>query len=224
MSNKTTQLIMNILLIDDHPLILLAYKKIISESMENRSITFKELQNCEQTFKFLEQENLTYDLAIIDYRIPPYQEESLYDGADLAKIIQSKLYGCKVLIITGIIDNIIVYDILKKINPDGLAIKSEIDSSNLPVIVREITSGNKFYSESLKDIIKSIWEYDLLVDSINRKIVLSIVKGYKIKDVSKIVNLSFSATQKRLNKIEQHFNVNSQQELIRKIFEKKMLS
>lgn len=214
---------MNILLVDDHPLTVLAYKNIISENPNYQTINFKETSNCEQTFSLLLANDETFDLAIIDYRIPSYAEQLLFNGADLALFIKTQIPKCKLLIITATIDHLIVYDILKKIDPDGFVIKSEIDSSNLNTIINEIIYGNTFYCNAIKKAIKNIWKNDVLVDKINRKIVTSIVKGYTVKEISDIVNLSLSSTQKRLNKIEKHFNVNSERELIKTVFKKGLL-
>jgi DNA-binding NarL/FixJ family response regulator len=99
----------------------------------------------------------------------------------------------------------------------------EIDAENLPLILKTIMAGDKSYSDNIKNAISDIWNNDLLADEINRQIILLLSKGYKVRDIAGKVGLSSSGIQKRLNKIEKQFEVENEKDLIKKIFDDKLL-
>ncbi len=120
---------MNILIIDDHPTQIDGYKSILSFSDLNEPIEFTACHNCKDAYKVITTtgNKNRFALAIIDFSIPPFEEQNLFNGLDIARLMQSNFLETKVVIITSHTAAIVLYNVLKKVNPQGLLVKSDID-------------------------------------------------------------------------------------------------
>lgn len=218
---------MNILLIDDHPLTVSVYATIISEEknfFKNVRITIA--HDCNEAFEVIvnaANSNNAFDLAVIDYNLPPYKEEKILSGADLAVLVAKKFPKCKTAIITSHSEVLIIYDLVRRINPQGLISKNDINADNLCEILKEIMKGASYKSPQIKACIQEVWTKDLIFDDYNRKILLYLSKGYRIKDLEAIIMLSGSAIQKRVVKLKKVFEAHDERELLKKIFEQGFL-
>lgn len=218
---------MNILLIDDHPLTVSVYATIILEEkkfFKNARITIA--HNCNEAFDIImkaSNANNAFDLAIIDYNLPPYKEENILSGADLTILTAKKFPKCKIGMITSHSEVLIIYDLLRKINPHGLISKNDINAENLCEVIKEIMAGGSYKSPQIKACVQEVWTKDLIFDDYNRKILLYLSKGYRIKDLENIIMLSGSAIQKRVVKLKRVFEAQDERELLKKIFEQGFL-
>ena len=172
--------------------------------------------------EFKDSDNLI-DLAIIDYNLPPCGEQNILNGSDFATLLKKTYSNCKVIMITSHTEVLIIYDILRKINPEGLVSKNDVDITNFPDIMKEVLSGKVYKSEQIKKCIDEVWSHDAVVDEYNRKILQHLAKGYKIKELENVIMLSKSAIQKRILKLRQAFNAEDERELMKIIFEENYL-
>lgn len=206
---------MNVLIVDDHPMTVSGY----IESLSGKNIfatapCFFKAYNCEEAFCKLNTTS-SFELAIIDYGLPPYASEKLFTGSDLAKRIKINQPDCKIIIITAHTEILIVYEIVKNTMPDGLIIKNDNTPENLPFSVRAVLAGTIFQSSSVKKIIHEILKKDLMIDDVNREIVMYLSKGYKIKELESIVRLSISSIQRRIAQMKDAFNVSEDSSLVK---------
>ncbi|PZR14350.1 MAG: hypothetical protein DI539_18950 [Flavobacterium psychrophilum] len=217
---------MNILLIDDHPLTVSVYSTIISESRLYKNVKITVAHNCSEAFEVIlkaAQSKNNFDLAVIDYNLPPYREEKIFSGADLAILVSKNFPKCKIGMITSHSEVLIIYDLLRRVNPHGLISKNDLNADNLNEVIREILSGGSYKSPQIKACIKEVWTRDLIFDDYNRKILLYLSKGYRIKELEEVILLSGSAIQKRLLKLKRIFQAQDERELLKKIFEQGFL-
>jgi DNA-binding NarL/FixJ family response regulator len=218
---------MNILLVDDHPLTVSVYATIISEEknfFKNARITIA--HDCNEAFEVIlnaTNKNEAFDLAIIDYNLPPYKEEKILSGADLAILVAKNFPKCKTAIITSHYEILIIYDLLRRVNPQGLISKNDINTDNLCDMIKEIMNGASYKSPQIQACIKEVWTKDLIFDDYNRKILLYLSKGYRIKELERVIMLSGSAIQKRIVKLKKVFKAQDERELLKKIFEQGFL-
>jgi len=216
---------MNVLIIDDHPLIIDAYKSALT-NIYAKKINFKICHNCEEAYVALETINNTsnsYDLAIIDFNLPPYKPAGLFTGADVALYLKKKNPNSKIIIITAHTEVIIIYDIYKKVNPEGLIIKNEITPLNLPEIIHSIINGEVYQSPHIKNSVKEIWKKELMVEDYNRLILFYLSKGYKIKDLEEVVPLAGSTIQRRIINMKKAFNVSDDSSLVKDAIEQNFI-
>jgi len=197
---------MNVLVVDDHPMTVSGYIESLSSLFLTQPVNFLKAYHCEGAFhKF--KDCAALDLAILDYGLPSYEFEQLYSGIDVARRLRLEHPNCKIIVITAHTEILLVYDILRASNPDGLLLKNEITSENLPLIVREILQGNYYQSPGVRKIVKEIWKKDLMVDDLNRQILIYLAKGYRIKKIEQALSLSMSAVQRRIAQMKLAFDV-----------------
>lgn len=216
---KTTKIvkikIMDVLIVDDHPMTVSGYiESLSSKDFFLTPLSFFKAYSCEEAFHKITS-NPSIELAILDYSLPPYLVENINSGSDLAKQIKKQNPHCKIIIITAHTEVITVYDIVKSAIPDGIIIKNDLTPENLPVAVLEVIQGTIFQSRSVKNILQEIWKKDLMIDDVNRQILLYLSKGYKVKDLEAVVMLSMSAIQRRISQMKDVFNVSEDSSLVK---------
>lgn len=205
---------MNVLVVDDHPMTVSGYIQSLSlNGLFSRPLSFFKAYSCEEAVLRLSVP-LSFDLAIIDYGLPAYEAENIHSGIDVARLIQQKHPDCKIIMITAHTEVLKVYDIFKKVEPEGLMVKNDITPENLPDIVLQIMEGNSHQSPTVKNLLKEIWKKDLMVDDTNRQILLYLSKGYKIKKVELALSLSISAIQRRIAQMKAAFDVKEDSSLV----------
>ena len=199
---------MNVLLIDDHPMILEGYASILDQP----SYIFHKILSCEQLYNWLLKGNIP-DVALIDYNLPSFVTENLYNGSDCAALINQYAPNCKNIIITAHEEAVTLYKIFRKAKPDALITKSNFDSENLKKIVDGSIAG-PFFSYRVEEAFKEIRIRQSLLSSVNMEILMYLSHGFKVNQISDFIKLSTPAIQKRVNKMINEFNVSDSQKLL----------
>ena len=212
---------MNLLLADDHKLIIHSYKTIISSSEELSEIfNIIEAHSCREAYemiKAVESCNETIDIAIIDYSMPVFQEENLSNGVDVCKLLKDKFPNCKTIILTSIIENLKLFDMVQTVNPDGIAIKIDIDNKSFTELISIVLKGEKFRSKNVIKQLEGVWENRALVNEQNRIILEYLSNGYKIKEIATELAVSEITIKKRVSKIKQSFNLNEDENILKEV-------
>lgn len=199
---------MNILLVDDHPMTVEGFMNaLLQVNISKEKANFTKLHNCKDGYDTITTNSKSFDLAILDQGLPGYAEQCIESGSDLALLIQEHQPNCKIIIVTAHTEVIIIYDILQKVNPDGLIIKNDIRPDNLQFIVTEVLQGNQYYSPMVKACMQEMLKKELLFDDFNRQILYYLSKGFKLKELDSVVCLGDSAIQKRVIQMKNAFNV-----------------
>jgi len=210
---------MNILVVDDHPLTVEGYiNALVGRPIEVYQPVFTKAHNCEEAYKTLKKTSSAkqlFDIAIIDKGLPSYPEKSILSGSDLAILTREMMPNCKIIMITAHTEVIIVYDMVKKVRPEGLLIKNDITPEILQDAVIEIMKGNLYQSIIVKICINEIWKKDLMIEDQNRQILLYLSKGFKIKELEEIICLTTSAIQKRIIRMKKVFDVKDNSNLVK---------
>lgn len=210
---------MNIFIVDDHPMTVEGYVNALLEAPFGLSKpVFTKAKNCEEAYTILlrtSSSKQVFDIAIIDKGLPGYEVKSILSGSDIAILIREKMPNCKIIMITAHTEVIIVYDIAKKIRPEGLIIKNDITPEKLQQAVMEIIAGNQYRSPMVKSCINEIWKKELMIEDHNRQILLYLSKGFKIKELEEIIHLTTSAIQKRIIRMKKAFEVTDDTGLVK---------
>lgn len=203
---------MNVLIADDHQLTIDAYKTILSFSLQlGDNINFIEANSCEEAYLKINQcldNNLRIDLAILDYSMPIYSEKNILNGADVCIYLQKQMPSCINMILTSIMENIILFEIILNVKPHGIVTKSDIDGNKFLEIIEILLSGKKYRSDFVSMQIEEIWENKAFVNELNRKILQYLAKGYKLKEIAQELDVSEITIKKRISKIRESLNLN----------------
>lgn len=210
---------MNIFLVDDHPMTVEGYSNaLLATPFGLYSPIFTKAYSCEEAYATLSRKlslNELFDVAIIDQGLPSYEAKSILSGSDIAILIREKMPNCKIIMITAHTEVIIVYDIVKKVKPEGLIIKNDITPEKLQQAVIDIIAGEQYYSSIVKRCINEIWKKELMIEDYNRQILLYLSKGFKIKELESIIHLTTSTIQKRIIRMKKAFDVTDDTGLVK---------
>ena len=210
---------MNILIADDHQLTIDAYKTILSFSLQlGDNINFIEANSCEEAYLKINQcidNNLRIDLAILDYSMPIYSEKNILNGADVCIYLQKQMPSCINMILTSIMGNIILFEIILNVKPHGIVTKSDIDGNKFLEIIEILLSGKKYRSDFVSMQIEEIWENKAFVNDLNRKILQYLAKGYKLKEIAQELDVSEITIKKRISKIRESLNLNEDDNILK---------
>ncbi len=188
-----------LLIIDDHPTQIDGYKSILSLNELNLNIYVTACHDCKEAHRVITNplHKERFQLVFIDYSIPPFEEEQLFNGEDLAKLVAKHFVNPKIAIITSHTEAIVLYNVLKRVNPQGLLVKSDIDGEELLDAFQALMKCEIYYSETVSKAKKTMLSKEELLDTTNRKIIELLAQGIKTKNLPDHLHLSQSAIEKR---------------------------
>jgi len=199
---------LNIFIVDDHPTMVEAYKSIlISAFIDRMEINFTTAYTCEEAYYKIHKTAFECDLALLDFKLPPYESQLIYSGQDLSVVIKNKVENCKIVMLTSADETFTLYELVKNANPDGVLLKSDFTPDELSLAVEVILKGNNYFSQTVKERLKKISEKEMHLDAVNRQIISLLAKGVKTKNLPKYLNISLSSVDKRKNVIKTFFNI-----------------
>ena len=190
-------------MVDDHPVILEAYKNILDSTViDNKyNITIDTAINCDMAIEKINnsEKSIKYDVLFLDIQLPPSSNGKILSGEDLAVYSRKKLPEVKILILTTHNDSHRIQNILTIANPDALVIKDDLTSKELLNALDAILDDRPYYSTTVSRFFrkKILNGEEYLLDDVNKKIIYFLSKGIKTKDLTNHVHLSLSAIEKR---------------------------
>ena len=188
-----------ILIVDDHPFIIEAYKNALkSYKGDDFEYNVTQANNCKSAYEVITaSEQDPFDIAFLDISMPSYEEKGIMSGEDLAKLISKLIPECKIILLTMHTELIKINNIIKDINPNGLIIKNDLTFDELLFAFDKILNGDNYYSQTVvKFVSQSQYDY-IQVDEFDKQILYHLSKGTKTKDLTNYVPLSLSAIEKR---------------------------
>lgn len=217
----------NILIVDDHPFIIEAYKNAIKGyNADDYLFNITQASDCKSGYEKITQADKDgFDIAFLDISMPAYEEKQIYSGEDLARLIRDKMPECKVILLTMHTELLKISSILKNVTPNGLIIKNDLTFDELLIAFDKILHGQNYYSQTVEKLIGQIEADPVDIDQFDKQILYHLSKGVKTKDIPSFVPLSLSAVEKRKLNLKERFNLRggADIELIRLAKEKGML-
>lgn len=208
-----------ILMIDDHPTQLEGYKVVLEFNNQGLEIESTLANSCEEAYKIItNKENpVLFDMVFLDRSLPPFEEMKIKSGEDLALLVKKHLPESKIIMLTSHAEAFILYNIVKKINPNGLLVKSDFDGEELLNAFDKVVNGQIYHSETVTKSIKELLSREEYLDSINREIITLLSQGIRTKSMPEFINLSHSAIEKRKVQIKDYFCIDkgSDEDIIR---------
>ena len=217
-----------ILMVDDHPFIIEAYKNTLAGYKNERYVMeIDQASDCKSGYEIIasaadRKEN--FDVAFLDISMPSYDEKKIFSGEDLAVFIKEKMPDCKVILLTMHTEMLRISNIIKKIQPNGLIIKNDLTFDELLNAFDKIMSGEPYYSKTVFNFINNSLT-ELTLDEIDREIIHHLSNGVMTKNIPHYVGLSLSAIEKRKLHMKDIFSIIgcNDEELIREAKSRGML-
>lgn len=209
---------MNILLADDHSMTLEGYQSILSVP----DYHFISALNCEEVYRQLLKVD-TLDIAIIDHDMPAYHEKELEKGVDCALFIREFFPDCKIILITAHEEAFVLYNMHKKVMPDGLIVKSDFTREVFRQLIADNVWLEPYYSNQAKKALRTVNRSAALLDPKNREILFYLSQGYKVGELEPFLELTTSGIQKRISKMLHEFEVPDSQKLVQLVKKERLL-
>ena len=207
---------LNILMVDDHPMIIEGYQNtLLATKNDDQELAIDIASTCdmanEMMLSSVKHQN-PYDILFVDIKLPPSKDGSITSGEDLAMIARKILPNAKVIILTMFNESYRIHNILKAINPDGFLIKSDLTSNELAKAFQSILINPPYYSSTVNGFVRQSITSDIFVDDKNRKILHLLSQGIKTKNLAEHLNLSLSAVEKRKKQLKALFKIEDGQD------------
>lgn len=196
---------LNILMVDDHPIILEGYQNVLMGSIDDTyALSFDTANDCDSAYLLMTRaaKLRPYDICFFDISIPSSKNGEINSGQDLAKIAKELMPNTKIIILTMFDESFRIHNIIKNIDPEGFLIKSDLTSSELTEAFYHILNKPPYYSSTVSNHLKKTVKTDVYLDDVNRKIVYLLSKGVKTKSLINHIDLSMSAIEKRKRQVK----------------------
>ena len=195
-----------ILMVDDHPTQLDGYKIILTYNNQGIEIETVMAYNCKGAFDIItDPENKGFDMAFLDLNLPGYLEENLKGGEDLAYLVKKHMPMTKIVMLTSHSESFLLYNIVKKIEPNAFLVKSDFSGEELLTAFDAVLNGQTYHSETVRESIHELLSREEYLDTYNRQIITLLAQGVKTKNLPDYLNLSMSAVEKRKSQIKDYF-------------------
>ena len=203
MSNE----LIKILIVDDHPTMIEGYKSILYSYYSPDTLSITIAHSCETAHLYITKSNQHFDLVLLDLALPPYEPAKLASGEDLAVLIQKLWKETKIMMLTSHTEAFILYNLIKKINPEALLIKSDFKSDEFLKAFEKVLQGQTYYSQTAQQSIKEVGANHFGLDSYDRRIISLLAKGIKTRNLPEHLGITISAIDKRKAQIKLFFGI-----------------
>jgi DNA-binding NarL/FixJ family response regulator len=192
--------LVNILIVDDHPFIIEAYKNAIKRYNSKGAYEFEitQAKDCKTGYEAITAPGIPpFGIAFFDLSMPIYEEKGIFSGEDLALLIKREMPDCKIILLTMHTELLKINTIIKNINPNGLVIKNDLTFDELLIAFDKILREENYYSQTVVKLVSQIQYDNIEIDAFDKQILYHLSKGTKTKDIPQFVPLSLSAVEKR---------------------------
>ena len=199
----------NILIVDDHPFIIEAYKNTIAGYHPSQfEFNITQANDCKSAYEIITDPKMTpYDVAFFDISMPPYEEKNILSGEDLAKLMKNTLASCRIILLTMHTESLKISNIIKNINPNGLIIKNDLTFDELLTAFDKILKNENYYSQTVVKFVSQNAGENTVVDDFDRQILYHLSRGVKTKNIPLHTSLSLSAVEKRKLNLKELFQI-----------------
>ena len=198
----------NVLIVDDHPFIIQAYKNALNKYSE-QGIEFNVTQanDCKTGYELITDENNDFHLAMFDVSMPEYTEKNIHFGEDLAKLMTERMPECRIILLTMHVEFDKINSIIKNVNPNGLVIKNDITFNELIFALDKILKNEKYYSQTVVTMFGQSDFNILELDSLDKQILVHLSNGFESQQITRHVPLKVDIIEFRIERLKELFNI-----------------
>ncbi|WP_052825909.1 hypothetical protein [Neotamlana nanhaiensis] len=210
----------NILIANSHAITAQAYKNTLLSNQQRfpMPLSINLVYSIEAIFEKLKMKDFLSenDLIILDTDFYFSNENKTNSAEQLCEAVKTKINNAKLLVTTSFKDNLRLINILNRVDPNGLLIKSDITDFHLLTAVSNIFSGESYFSKTVINLLKKKICQNIVIDAIDTNILIELSNGSKMVELLKFIPLTKSGIEKRKRRLKQLFETknNSDRELV----------
>lgn len=203
----------NLLIIDDHPLTCHGYNIILKNACDKKllpKIHIEEAHSIAQAYEKLKGKKtptIKYDLLLLDILMPASEKNKMYSGEDLGLFIQKLNPDIKIMVQTALLDNHRLHNIFKNLNPEAILIKNDLDELTLIEAITNVLNSEPYYSKTFAKLIRNQFSKDYILDAEDRKMLYLLSKGMPSKKIPYYLPWSLSKVEKRKRLLREKLGV-----------------
>ncbi len=207
-----------IFIVDDHPMTVDGYVSLLSSTSADPKEFFLSY-SCKEAYdqiSVFQNLGIKPDIAFIDLNLPPYEEQNIFSGTDIAVLVREIFPDCKMVIISMHKEPVWVNRIMKSISPEGFISKNDINYETFPEVYTTILADENFVSPSIVESQKLFIRKNIQWDEYDSKILQLLSEGIKTRNLPNYIALSLSTIEKRKANIKRQimYDNGSDKELI----------
>ena len=200
---------LKILMIDDHPIILEGYKRVLLDNRSNSlELSVDTANTCDEADMKIEGSLAVehhYDLVFLDIGLPPSANRELSSGEDLGKKIRKVSPKTELIVLTMFVENIRLLSILKSLRPEAFMIKTDVTAREFLLAFDSVLDGQTYSSQTVQDLMRKQIVNDFHVDKTDRDILYHLSRGVKTKEIPRLMPVSLAAIEKRKKVMREAF-------------------
>jgi DNA-binding NarL/FixJ family response regulator len=197
--------LVRVLMVDDHPFIIEAYKNAIKgyNTKGLYEFTVTQAKDCKTGYEaIINEDNAQFDIAFFDLSMPTYEEKGIHSGEDLALLIKERMPACKIILLTMHSEMLKINTIIKNINPNGLVIKNDLTFDELLLAFDKILKDENYYSQTVVKLVSQIPFDSNEIDVFDKQLLFHLSKGVPTADLAQYVPLATAVIEKRLTNLK----------------------
>ena len=201
--------LLTVLLIEDHPIIIEAYRqgiKLFEETNLGYLFHIHTATNCDEALESIKRfntNNKKVDIIFLDIKIPPSKTNpQIKSGEDIGKRVRMDLPESKIIIATMITGYYVINSIFKTLNPEGFLIKNDITHEEIIFTLEKVCTNNIYYSKTVMNSIQKKMNNDFEIEDLDRHILEELSLGAKTNEIDKFMALSRSSINRRKIKLK----------------------
>jgi DNA-binding NarL/FixJ family response regulator len=211
--------LVRVLMVDDHPFIIEAYKNAIKgyNTKGVYEFTVVQAKDCKTGYEaIVNEDNVAFDIAFFDLSMPTYEEKGIHSGEDLALLVKERMPACKIILLTMHSEMLKINTIIKNINPNGLVIKNDLTFDELLLAFDKILKNENYYSQTVVKLVSQIQFDSNEMDVFDKQVLFHLSKGVSVTELSQYVPMAPAVIEKRLTNIKSVLGLNqvSEAELV----------
>lgn len=192
----------DILIVDDHPVIIWGYKSVISTMKTDTVLRVESSLSCDDVlYKINQRRDNFFNIVLLDIHMPASKDNSFTSGEDLGLLIRKKFPKTKIIVHTSLSDSERILNIFKSLNPEGFLLKSQITPKELHDTINLVLIGQSFYSKDVSKLIDNS-DHSFFLDSFDRKILYHLAKGERMKYLPNHIPISMATIERRKKRLK----------------------
>lgn len=192
-----------ILIVDDHQMIIDGYKIIIKD-LNNIKLEISDANDCDTAWKLIK--NYRFSLVILDISFNQ-NDKIIQSGETLAERLRIHFPEIKIIIITGIEENLRLQNILKNCKPNAILLKGETRAQDLKLCIQTVLENGSYFSPKIVSLLQKQFLIYNDIDEIDRKILYYLSLGTQTNKLPDYINLSLRTIEVRKRKLKDYFNI-----------------
>lgn len=208
----------NVLIVDDHPVIASAYKNAlakIKKDSELYNFSIIEVVNIDNALIQINKNTTSFfNIIFLDIKLPKSKNGQFLSGEDLGLEIRKISPKSKIIVATTYNDNFRINSIFKSLNPDGFLIKNDMQPKDLIHGIIEVIEEPPHYSKTVRKLIRKHLMSDIVLDKIDRQILYELSNGTKMSELPNVISMSIGGIERRKRLLKEAFNITSKDDRV----------